>query len=62
MLPVLVKKGDSDVLKHEPARKYKLHPGEKVARELKEVLLPADWTQGGQTEFCERAVWIGAFQ
>jgi len=39
-----VKKGDSDVLKHEPARKYKLHPGEKVARELKEGLLPANWT------------------
>lgn len=37
-LPVLVKKGYSGTSKHEPARKYKLHLGKKVARELKEVL------------------------
>lgn len=54
--PVLVKKGNSGTSKHEPARKYKLHPGKKVARELKEVL-SSSWSQVGQTELCEREIW-----
>lgn len=51
-----MKKGDSGTSKHEPARKYYLHPARKVARELKEVLSPGG-TQVGQTEPRESEIW-----